>query len=425
MLRTITQRVVVVMLSYLLLIALFALIMTTNIFANRRGVVHLTEHTLTEVDANGHFNTLLSRAIAEAVTYSRTGQPNDREQIEGLLQEAQANLARINTSITADNRLDLQGQSERLALQQRRSALFDQVRRYIGDLVRADTANDNGGVERALAALEQLEGEAEQLNKDADALFERDAATIAAAFDTSTRRDLYGLMAALICFTLPSAGAIWVLRRHIIGPVKTLAHSASVVTRGNLEQQIQITSQDEIGELQRAFNTMVHELREQRTAVETRSAELQHSLVAQQQLLATVQQLSTPLLPLWEGLLVLPLVGYIDPARATAIQETLLQGISQRRARHVILDVTGLVALDDAALRFLQQAVQAGRLLGAQVALAGVTAAAAQAIVGQGLDLGGAPTYRDLHSALQAALGADDPQSLRAHALRAPAVMSS
>lgn len=421
MLRTITLRVVIVMLGYLLLIALVALVMTTNIFANRRSVAHLTEHTLIEVDANGDFNTLLNRAVAEAATFSRTGQARDREQVEALLQGAQASLATLNTSIIANDRLDNQRHSERLAVQQRRSILFDQVRRYVTDLLRADAANDNVGVERALAALDQLEEEGEQLEQDAHTLFEYDVAAVTAAFASGTRRGLFGLAGALTCFTLITAAAIWVLRRRVIEPIKALAHSASVITSGDLDQQIQVTSQDEIGALQHAFNMMIHDLRKQRAAIETRSAELQHSLAAQQQLFATVQQLSTPLLPLWEDVLVLPIVGYIDPARAAAMQETLLQGISQRRARHVILDMTGLVALDDVALRFLQQAVQAGGLLGAQVALAGVTSATAQAIVAQGLDLGAAHTFRDLHSAVQAALHATQTQ---AGGLRAPGALA-
>jgi rsbT co-antagonist protein RsbR len=399
--RTVTQQALVVMLIYLLLITLAGAITTANILTNRSTIVYLIEHTLAEVDTNGHVNALVNRALAEVLMFARTGQAEERQSAVALLREAQANLTQLDVLIAADNRSDPQ-QPKRLALQQRRRALFEQVRSSVEGIFDAVDAGDAVALDAALNNLEQLETPRNQLEAETNAFFDNEAAAVTATLANSARRDLLILGLTLTVFTVLTSAVLWVLRRRVIRPINTLAHTAGLIAEGRLDQQIAVTSRDEIGELQRAFNTMIDKLHQQRTALETRSADLASSLETQQQLLATVQQLSAPLLPLWDDLLVLPIVGYVDSQRAAAMLDTLLYGISQRSARSVILDVTGLVALDSAALHFLQQAIQSARLLGAQVALAGLGAATAQAIVEQGLDFGHAPAYLDLRSAVQA-----------------------
>ncbi|WP_437874696.1 STAS domain-containing protein [Sorangium sp. So ce513] len=110
--------------------------------------------------------------------------------------------------------------------------------------------------------------------------------------------------------------------------------------------------------------------------------------------------LSAPIVPISQGVLVLPLVGALDAARAQQVMENLLGKVVERQARVAIIDVTGVPHIDTSSASALLQVAQAVRLLGAQVVLTGIRPEVAQAIVGLGIDLTGIVTRRDLQSGI-------------------------
>jgi anti-anti-sigma regulatory factor len=120
--------------------------------------------------------------------------------------------------------------------------------------------------------------------------------------------------------------------------------------------------------------------------------------------LATVQELSTPVVPVLEGILILPLIGFIDSDRAQRIMEGLLNGIVQYRAQVVILDVTGVPVVDTGVADHLVRAARAAGLLGAQPILVGIRPEVAQTIVGLGVHLHEIATRGDLRDGLEYAL---------------------
>lgn len=128
-----------------------------------------------------------------------------------------------------------------------------------------------------------------------------------------------------------------------------------------------------------------------------------HEAVLREQF-AIVRQLSTPIMPVYEGVLVLPLVGPVDARRAAQITEALLAAIVKDRAGVVIIDITGVPAIDEGIAGWLTQAVRAARLLGSQVVVVGIGPAIAQTMVASGVDLGSAPTLADLKAGLEYAL---------------------
>lgn len=132
--------------------------------------------------------------------------------------------------------------------------------------------------------------------------------------------------------------------------------------------------------------------------------DLQQTLAIQKQLLETIRLLSTPVVPLFEGIILLPLVGHIDSQRAAQIMEELLVGVQRYRARVAILDITGVPVVDTAVANSLLRAAQATYLLGAEVILVGIRPEVAQTIVGLGLDLRGLVTMSDLQSGIEYAL---------------------
>ncbi|WP_434428042.1 STAS domain-containing protein [Nannocystis pusilla] len=101
----------------------------------------------------------------------------------------------------------------------------------------------------------------------------------------------------------------------------------------------------------------------------------------------------------------MPLIGQVDETRAKQVLETLLDGISKRRAAIAILDVTGVSMVDSAVANGLVQAARAVRLLGAQVVLTGIRAEVAGTLVGLGLELDGLVVRGTLQSGIAYAMG--------------------
>ena len=136
---------------------------------------------------------------------------------------------------------------------------------------------------------------------------------------------------------------------------------------------------------------------------ETRRLAQEQTLKAQE---AALLELSTPLLPVGDDVLVMPLVGSMDAKRASRVLEVLLRGVSERRARVAILDITGVPAMDSAVADAIVRVAKGARLLGAQVILTGVGPEVARTLVEIGAELGDLTTASSLQTAM--ALGRAD-----------------
>jgi len=133
----------------------------------------------------------------------------------------------------------------------------------------------------------------------------------------------------------------------------------------------------------------------------SRIDEREQAMEQQRQL---IRELSTPIVPIYEGVLVLPLVGAIDSYRATRVTEAVLEQIVDQQADILILDITGVDIIDTTVANYLVQMARAVRLLGAQVMIVGIGAEIAQTIVQLGVDLGGITTLANLQAAMVNAL---------------------
>ncbi len=117
-----------------------------------------------------------------------------------------------------------------------------------------------------------------------------------------------------------------------------------------------------------------------------------------------LQELSTPVIPVMDQILVMPLVGSIDTMRARDIMRMLLQGISAHRAQIVILDVTGVPIMDTGIVNHINKTIQAARLKGAHAIVTGISDVVAEAVVDLGIDWSDVQTLRDLQTGLRVAL---------------------
>ena len=180
---------------------------------------------------------------------------------------------------------------------------------------------------------------------------------------------------------------------------------------------------DETGRL-RGFGKISRDLSERRKVEENlrqlrddlerrfkeRSAELARTneslkaeLAARKLAETAIRELSTPVLPIRERLLVLPLIGIIDSVRALQLTEQLLGSIRTYRAKAVVMDITGVPIVDSKVANHLLQTVEAARLMGALVIVSGISSEIAQTLVRIGVDLSRLRTTTDLRGGLEEA----------------------
>ncbi|WP_108671722.1 RsbT co-antagonist protein RsbRA [Peribacillus acanthi] len=117
-----------------------------------------------------------------------------------------------------------------------------------------------------------------------------------------------------------------------------------------------------------------------------------------------LQELSAPLIPVLEGITVMPLVGTIDTERAKQIMENLLNGAVKHRSEVVLIDITGVPVVDTMVAHHIIQAAEAVRLIGAKCMLCGIRPEIAQTIVNLGINLNEIVTKNSLKKGIEAAL---------------------
>lgn len=154
-------------------------------------------------------------------------------------------------------------------------------------------------------------------------------------------------------------------------------------------------------EISEARTRLETELTERVRAQQAR-AQLQEEIIQLQN--ARLAEMSTPLIPITQQIMVMPLIGTMDNSRASQMLETALQGVQDNRAEVVILDITGMKQVDTSIAATILQTASAVRLLGAQVILTGIRAEIAQTLVGLGVDLSNVVTRGTLQGGIAYAL---------------------
>jgi anti-anti-sigma regulatory factor/HAMP domain-containing protein len=213
-----------------------------------------------------------------------------------------------------------------------------------------------------------------------------------------------------------------VLRLLAVRPIQQLATIAAQFRQGQRSQRSRIRSRDELGLLSAAFDDMADEvesmlnsledqvadrtldLEQQRAALSQTLDELRASTAERIALIETVRGLSTPVIRVYEHIILVPLIGSIDTARAEQIAAALLAGIEKYQAKKVILDLTGVPIVDTSVAAYLSRWPRMARLLGAQVTMVGITPEVAQSLVHLAADLDDVVTCADLQSGVLDAL---------------------
>lgn len=128
--------------------------------------------------------------------------------------------------------------------------------------------------------------------------------------------------------------------------------------------------------------------------------EKEETITAQQQ---EIRETSTPITEIWDGVLTLPIIGMLDSSRSVAVMEKLLSRIEKERARVVVMDITGVVAIDTQVSHHIVQMMHAIGLMGALAILTGIRPEIARALTSLNIDLGGVVTRATLAEGLKEA----------------------
>ncbi|GGX06380.1 STAS domain-containing protein [Streptomyces lomondensis] len=201
-------------------------------------------------------------------------------------------------------------------------------------------------------------------------------------------RDQLGRMAASRARTGASPG-------QIAGEVADLRQPVIALLRGEFPDPAGDQAQECVLALTRLTGTL-------RVVVMETALSAGEEVIARQR--EQLLEVATPVIKLWDGIVAVPLIGTLDSARSQVVMESLLNAIVAERARHAILDITGVPTVDSLVAQHLMKTVAAARLMGAECVVSGIRPAIAQTIVHLGIDLGTVVTRSSLADALAYAL---------------------
>lgn len=191
------------------------------------------------------------------------------------------------------------------------------------------------------------------------------------------------------------------LARRIVRPIEEVTAAAEGIAAGDLSRRLNLNSHDELGRLAASFNQMASNLEERIAAEQSAQAErlaMQQEMIAAQE--RRLEELAAPVIPLNNSTLLMPLIGVVDEHRAEQIMHALLTAVAARRARLVLIDLTGVRTADKQVAEAMLHAMGAVRLIGAEVALVGLRPEVARSIVDLDVDIDDMRVYADLQSAL-------------------------
>ncbi len=191
----------------------------------------------------------------------------------------------------------------------------------------------------------------------------------------------------------------------VLAAVNDIADQMTAAVQGTFDFAVRTpSSAPALQKLSLMLNFLLDSTRRNLEEVREKNQQLATQLDTIEQQRRAIQELSTPILQLWEGILVLPVIGFVDSARSQQMMERLLEEIVARQARQVIIDVTGVAVMDTQTADYFTKIFNSVRLLGAQCLLTGIRPAVAQTLVHIGVQLDQVTTRRNLQQGLQECL---------------------
>jgi anti-anti-sigma regulatory factor len=186
------------------------------------------------------------------------------------------------------------------------------------------------------------------------------------------------------------------IRRHISLPIIHRGEAIGLIQVANKESDY---TKEDVQLLERIGETIAPVL--QARLQRDRNAKGRALAEEQVKLQQDVMKFSTPLVELWEGIILLPMVGILDSGRAKQLTESVLRHISQVNVKVVIMDVSGIAAIDTKTANHILRTVQAVRLMGSDMIITGIRPDVALTLAMLGIELSNIVTRGTLREGLE------------------------
>jgi two-component system, NarL family, sensor histidine kinase UhpB len=214
---------------------------------------------------NAEFEFAVGRAVNGIVTYLATGAAQHLVEANKALDSARLALEGHRSTLV-NPPIDSGPGGQHIALYSRQRELFSLVQRNLEQLRGQTTKQDAARPKLTLEQIRIFESAAALLHEDVRAHREVEWSANDASYQAATQKSIYGFAASLLLLVTLILANFFLLRRSIVRPIGRLSSAADAVAAGNLDGTVSVTANDEIGTLQRAFNRMVHTLRERHVA---------------------------------------------------------------------------------------------------------------------------------------------------------------
>ena len=207
------------------------------------------------------------------------------------------------------------------------------------------------------------------------------------------------------------------------GRIERIVAAIAMLGQGEYGPEVELEAKDDaLGAVERGINGLMmdlqtldmanqekamfmqlqkEELDQQNERVAEQHRDLQSKLHTIEEQAAAIRELSTPILEVWDDVLALPVVGFIDSRRCMEMMATLLDEIVATQTKCVIIDITGVEVVDTKTADYLLKVVRASSLLGVRCVLTGLRPTVAQTMVEIGADMREVRTLRSLREGLK------------------------
>lgn len=193
------------------------------------------------------------------------------------------------------------------------------------------------------------------------------------------------------------------LRERLDRIEETVASAAAM----DLSDRIETSIEDDLTPTETGINILIEDFAAELKAREKAEQDAQNKLATIQKQQEAINELSTPVIKVWDNLLVLPIIGTLDSQRTQRMMEALLEAITTTGSKFAILDITGVSVVDTMVANHLIKTITAAGLMGAECILSGISPTIAQTIVHLGIDLTGVNTKSSMMEAIQYAIRAN------------------
>ena len=192
--------------------------------------------------------------------------------------------------------------------------------------------------------------------------------------------------------------------RDLESRIEEMEETLSTAACGDFDAQIDtgdLEAADALTAVETGINLLIQDMGDEVRASTKKAEELEEKLTLIEQQRKAIEELSTPIIKIWEQVLVLPLIGTLDTRRSQRLTEALLTNIATTQTKVTILDITGVPAVDSAVANHLLKTISAVQLLGAECVITGIRPEVAQTMVHLGVDLSGVETLSTLAEGLK------------------------